>query len=107
MTAGASEPFEQAALRHVAVAKPADARQRLRLRELLVLKGVLTPAQLESALAERKRSGRRLGRILLEDGIGSEEAIAQALAVQASPLDGRVRPRVGGKPLRCCAHPDQ
>ena len=24
----------------------------------------------------------------------------------ARPLDGRVRPRVRGKPLRCCAHPD-
>ena len=23
------------------------------------------------------------------------------------PLDGRVRPRVRGKPLRCCARPDQ
>jgi MSHA biogenesis protein MshE len=77
-----ADRHEQAALQHVAVAKPAGTLQRLRLGELLVLQGVLTPAQLESALAERKRSGRRLGRILVEDGIASEEAIAQALAVQ-------------------------
>jgi MSHA biogenesis protein MshE len=73
---------EQTALIQVVDAKPASARQRLRLGELLVTQGVLTPAQLEIALGERKRSGRRLGRILVEDGIATEEAIAQALAVQ-------------------------
>jgi MSHA biogenesis protein MshE len=77
-----ADRHEQAALLQAAEAKPAGPRQRLRLGELLVLQGVVTPAQLESALAERKRSGRRLGRILVEDGIATEEAIAQALAVQ-------------------------
>jgi len=77
-----ADQHEQAALLQAAEAKPAGARQRLRLGELLVLQGVVTPAQLEGALAERKRSGRRLGRILVEDGIATEEAIAQALAVQ-------------------------
>ncbi len=77
-----ADRHEQAALLRAAEAKPAGARQRLRLGELLVLQGVVTPAQLEGALAERKRSGRRLGRILVEDGIATEESIAQALAVQ-------------------------
>ena len=77
-----ADRHEQAALQQAADPKPAGGRQRLRLGELLVLQGVVTPAQLESALAERKRSGRRLGRILVEDGIATEEAIAQALAVQ-------------------------
>jgi MSHA biogenesis protein MshE len=74
--------IEQAALLQATETKPTGPRQRLRLGELLVLQGVLTPAQLENALEERKRSGRRLGRILVEDGIATEEAIAQALAVQ-------------------------
>ncbi len=73
---------EQTAVKKVADAKPANPRQRLRLGELLVTQGVLSPTQLEIALEERKRSGRRLGRILVEDGIATEEAIAQALAVQ-------------------------
>ena len=77
-----SDRHEQAALLQAAEPKPAGPRQRLRLGELLVLQGVVTPAQLEGALAERKRSGRRLGRILVEDGIATEEAIARALAVQ-------------------------
>jgi len=77
-----ADRVEQAALLQATESKPANPRQRLRLGELLVLQGVLTPAQLESALEERKRSGRRLGRILVEDGISTEESIAQALAVQ-------------------------
>jgi MSHA biogenesis protein MshE len=77
-----ADRHEQAALLQAAEGKPANPRQRLRLGELLVLQGVLTPAQLDSALDERKRSGRRLGRILVEDGIATEESIAQALAVQ-------------------------
>jgi MSHA biogenesis protein MshE len=75
-----TDRHEQAAVSKVAGAK--GAQPRLRLGELLVAQGVVTPAQLETALNERKRSGRRLGRILVEDGIATEEAIAQALAVQ-------------------------
>src|SRR6266404_5136492 len=77
-----ADRHEQAAILQIADIKPANPRQRLRLGELLVAQGVLTPAQLEGALNERKRSGRRLGRILVEDGIATEEAIARALAVQ-------------------------
>jgi MSHA biogenesis protein MshE len=77
-----ADRHEQAALLQATENRPANPRQRLRLGELLVLQDVLSPSQLESALEERKRSGRRLGRILVEDGIATEEAIAQALAVQ-------------------------
>jgi len=75
-----TDRYEQAAVSKIAKAKASQ--PRLRLGELLVAQGVLTPAQLETALNERKRSGRRLGRILVEDGIATEQAIAQALAVQ-------------------------
>ena len=77
-----ADRHERAAILQIADIKPANPRQRLRLGELLVAQGVLMPAQLEGALNERKRSGRRLGRILVEDGIATEEAIARALAVQ-------------------------
>jgi MSHA biogenesis protein MshE len=77
-----ADRHEQAALLQIADVQPAGPRQRLRLGELLLAQGVLTQAQLDSALNERKRSGRRLGRILVEDGIATEEAIARALAVQ-------------------------
>jgi MSHA biogenesis protein MshE len=73
---------EQAAILQATDATVAGGRPRLRLGELLVAQGVLTPQQLDIALSERKRSGRRLGRILVEDGIATEEAIARALAEQ-------------------------
>jgi MSHA biogenesis protein MshE len=74
-------------------------RQRLRLGDTLTAQGVITPAQLAAALEEQKRSGRRLGRILIEDNITDEATIARALAQQLRvpfvevTLDGVV-PRV-------------
>ncbi|MCS6785575.1 MAG: GspE/PulE family protein [Thiobacillaceae bacterium] len=56
--------------------------QRIRLGDLLVKAGLISPAVLESALAEQKRTGRRLGRILIDAMLVSEEAIARALADQ-------------------------
>lgn len=49
---------------------------------LLVRAGVLAPEQLEIALTERERRGRRLGEILVEWGWVSSESIARALADQ-------------------------
>jgi MSHA biogenesis protein MshE len=60
----------------------AGARPKLRLGDMLVAQGVITSAQLTGALAEQKRSGRRLGRVLIEDLAVSEENIAQALSQQ-------------------------
>jgi MSHA biogenesis protein MshE len=57
-------------------------RQRLRLGDTLTAQGVITPAQLQQALDEQKRSGRRLGRILIDDGFADEASIARALAQQ-------------------------
>src|SRR5258706_932368 len=77
-----ADRHEQAAILQIADIKPANPRQRLRLGELLVAQGVLTPAQLDGALNQRKRSGRRRGRILVEGRIATEEGIARATAVQ-------------------------
>lgn len=59
--------------------------ERLRLGDILIQKKLITPAQLQFALAEQlqqKQSGRRLGRVLVEQGLISEEQISEALATQ-------------------------
>ncbi len=58
------------------------ARQKIRLGDLLVEQKVISAADLEVALAAQKRSGRRLGRIIVETGLAGENDIAQALARQ-------------------------
>jgi MSHA biogenesis protein MshE len=65
-----------------ASATPVRHRERVRLGDMLVAQGVITQAQLDTALANQKQSGRRLGRILIEDGFSTEEAIARAIAQQ-------------------------
>jgi uncharacterized coiled-coil protein SlyX len=49
---------------------------------LLVEQGVLTQAELEAALAEQQRSGRKLGEIIVEQGFASSPAVTRALAAQ-------------------------
>lgn len=53
-----------------------------RLGDMLVAAGVLTEKQLDWALQEQKRSYKRLGEILLEGGLASEDDIAEARALQ-------------------------
>jgi type IV pilus assembly protein PilB len=52
------------------------------LGTLLVQQGLLTPEQLEAALAEQQRTGELLGRILVERGYVSKQALGEALASQ-------------------------
>jgi MSHA biogenesis protein MshE len=49
---------------------------------LLVEQKVISSADLEIALAMQKKSGRRLGRVVVESGMAGENDIAQALARQ-------------------------
>lgn len=59
--------------------------ERLRLGDILVQQKFITPAQLQLALAEQhkqKQSGRRLGRVLVEQGLVSEDQISETLATQ-------------------------
>src|SRR5881396_3687499 len=56
--------------------------QRLRLGDILVAQKVISPEQLKLALDEQKRSGHRLGRVLVDMGFTAELNIAQALARQ-------------------------
>ena len=58
------------------------APQKIRLGDLLVEQKVISSADLEIALATQKKSGRRLGRVIVESGMAGENDIAQALARQ-------------------------
>lgn len=55
---------------------------RNRLGELLVLDGYLSPDELKYALSISKSSGRKLGRVLAEEGIVDASAIRQTLVEQ-------------------------
>jgi MSHA biogenesis protein MshE len=55
---------------------------KIRLGDVVVAQKVITTEQLAQALEQQKRTGRRLGRILVEGGMCSEEQIAEAVARQ-------------------------
>jgi len=56
--------------------------EKIRLGDMLVQQGLVTAEQLRLALEEQKRSGRKLGRILVESGSVTEEGISRGLARQ-------------------------
>ena len=55
---------------------------KIRLGDVMVAQKVINAEQLAQALEQQKRTGRRLGRILVEGGMCSEEQIAAAVARQ-------------------------
>jgi MSHA biogenesis protein MshE len=55
-------------------------RRRVRVGELLLENRLITEDQLKNALAEQKRTGRKLGRVLTELGYITEQAFYEALA---------------------------
>ena len=56
--------------------------EKVRLGEILVQQQLLSEEQLGVALADQGRSGRKLGRVFVENGFVTEEQIAGALARQ-------------------------
>jgi MSHA biogenesis protein MshE len=60
------------------VARP----EKIRLGELLVRQNLLTAEQLKLALDEQKKTGRKLGRVIVEFGYLTEEGLSEALARQ-------------------------
>ena len=56
--------------------------EKIRLGDLLIQQGLLTQEELTRALAEQKVSGRKLGRVIVDGGLVTEEAISRALARQ-------------------------
>ncbi|HEY1042239.1 MAG TPA: GspE/PulE family protein [Telluria sp.] len=56
--------------------------EKVRLGEILVQQKLLSEEQLTQALQEQKRTGRKLGRVFIENGFVTEEQISGALARQ-------------------------
>jgi MSHA biogenesis protein MshE len=55
---------------------------RIRLGDLLIEHKLISKAQLEAALKEQKKSGRRLGRVLIDNGYVEEDAMLRVLSEQ-------------------------
>lgn len=66
-------------------------RLRKRLGEILVERGFLTKGQLNEALQKQEQSGQKLGKVLLQERMVSEQQLAECLAEQFGtiyvPLD--------------------
>ncbi len=56
--------------------------EKIRLGEILLQQKLLSEEQLQLALVEQKRTGRKLGRVFVENGFVTEEIISGALARQ-------------------------
>ena len=55
---------------------------KVRLGDLLVQQKLISQDQLAFALEQQKRSGRKLGRVLVDNAFVTEEHISEALAKQ-------------------------
>jgi MSHA biogenesis protein MshE len=60
----------------------APRREKLRLGDVLVQQALISPEQLQQALEQQRTGGKRLGRLLIEAGVVTEEAVAHGLARQ-------------------------
>lgn len=63
------------------MAAPAP-RKKIRLGDLLVEKGLITEDQLISSLAAQKKTGQKLGRTLISSGLVTEEQMLELLSTQ-------------------------
>ena len=71
----------------------------LPLGELLVERRLLSSRQLELALQEHQRTGRRLGEVLVSFGFVSEQALASTLLEQVGLMDAKPAPAVVETPM--------
>src|SRR6266566_1697713 len=60
----------------------AERPKKIRIGDLLIAHKVISQEQLNAALADQKKSGRKLGRVLIENGFLSEDQLLQFLAQQ-------------------------
>ncbi|MBZ0133145.1 MAG: GspE/PulE family protein, partial [Rhodocyclaceae bacterium] len=56
--------------------------EKFRLGEILVQQKLLSEEQLQAALGEQKKTGRKLGRVFVDKGFVTEEQISEAIARQ-------------------------
>ena len=59
-----------------------NAAQKFRLGDVLIVEGLITQDQLGEALAEQKKSGRKLGRVLSDLGFVGDDKISEVVAQQ-------------------------
>jgi len=79
------DPKETASLAAAAASAAIGAvprRERLRLGDVLVQQKLISEEQLGEALLQQRGTGKRLGRLLIEGGLITEEALAHGLARQ-------------------------
>ncbi len=76
------ETASVAAAAGAAIAAAAPRRDKLRLGDVLVQQALISPEQLQQALEQQRGTGKRLGRLLMEAGIVTEEAVTHGLARQ-------------------------
>jgi len=56
--------------------------EKIRLGDLLIAQKVISQEQLRIALEQQKKTGRRLGRVLVEQGFSNDEQICEAMSRQ-------------------------
>ena len=56
--------------------------EKIRLGDLLIAQKIISQEQLRLALEQQKKSGRRLGRVLIDQGFASDEQICEAISRQ-------------------------
>src|SRR6266849_5738417 len=56
--------------------------EKIRLGDTLIAQKIISQEQLKIALEQQKKSGRRLGRVLIEQGFASDEQICEAISRQ-------------------------
>src|SRR3990172_12804808 len=62
---------------------PSDLRpKKVRIGDLLITHKVISQEQLNAALVEQKKSGRKLGRVLIENGFITEDQLLTFLSQQ-------------------------
>ena len=57
-------------------------RKKVRLGDLLIQHKLISQGQLEQALADQKKSGQKLGRVLIDNGYLTEDQMLEALSIQ-------------------------
>jgi len=56
--------------------------EKIRIGDILIAQKVISQEQLKSALEQQKKSGRKLGRVLMELGFANDEQICEAISRQ-------------------------
>ena len=62
----------------------ADRPKKMRIGDLLIAQKIISQEQLNAALADQKKTGRKLGRVLIENGFITEEQFLNFLSQQLS-----------------------